>query len=63
MDSEPINATLAELTASEFRFWNCFVDTRLRGGWIEEDEAVEWRLRILAWRQCRELDQEAASPQ
>ncbi len=49
MDASTINALMAEMDQEEIRVIPRMVDAWLRAGWMEPDEAVEWRLGALAW--------------
>ena len=43
MDGSKLNALFAEMTPDEIEFIPRGVDAWLRGGWMDVDEAVEWR--------------------
>ena len=52
MDGIKYNALLAEMTPEEIRAVPRGVDSWTRAGWMEPDEAVEWKLRALT-RWCQ----------
>jgi hypothetical protein len=48
------NLYLAKLEeVSDLLRW---VDLSVRGGWMDEYDATEWRVRIVAWGRWLELD-------
>ena len=49
MTTSKLNALLAEMDPNEIRVIPRLVDAWLRVGWMEPDEAVEWKLGALAW--------------
>ncbi len=55
-----LNALMAEMDPEEIRLIPRFVDTWLRAGWMEPDEAVEWKLGTLAWAEFHRISPETA---
>ena len=58
MDAAKINALMAEMTPEEVRIIPRLVDAWLGAGWMEPAEAVEWRLRALAWAEYHDISPE-----
>ncbi len=56
MDSSKFNAAMADMTPEEIRLIPRFVDTWLDAGWMDEDEADEWRRHCDAWQAFLGLD-------
>ena len=55
MTTSTINALKAEMDQEEIHIIPRMVDAWLRAGWMEPDEAVEWRLGALAWAEFHRI--------
>ena len=49
MDGSKFNVLMAEVEPHEIRDIPRFVDVWCRAGWMDEDEADQWRRGFLAW--------------
>ena len=59
MTTSRLNAAIAEMTPDEIRLIPRFVDTWIRAGWMEQDEADEWKLGALAWAEFHRISPES----
>jgi hypothetical protein len=62
MNTATMNACLAELSPAEIQDGPRMIDAWLRAGWMDEDEATEWRLRLDAWRGFHGLEMDQGPP-
>ena len=62
MNASTINAAMADMTPAEIRLIPRLVDTWLRAGWIDEDEAVLWRQGYDAWLAFGQVDPQPPLP-
>ena len=58
MDGSRINRLLAEMTPDEIEL----IPRAVRAGWMDADEADEWRRHYHAWQAFFELNQELSNP-
>jgi hypothetical protein len=52
MDAQEIDALLAEMTAGELKYADRYIEFFESAG-MPQDEADEWRRRILAWQRFK----------
>ena len=55
-DTAKMNAVLADMRADEVPDMLKYLPLFVRNGTMSEDEAAEWKLRILAWQQFHERE-------
>ena len=58
MTTSTINALMAEMTPEEIELIPRAVRAWSNAGWMEPDEAVEWKLGAMAWAEYHDLPPE-----